>query len=73
MSTKKKLIEQANKRLLNESLPPETQWRSDEVVILLMAIFDNEIPDKAIKLFQDKQKEKGVVFPTEPPPPGAFY
>jgi len=73
MSTKKKSIEQANKRLLNESLPPETQWRSDEVVILLMAIFDNEIPDKAIKLFQDKQKEKGVVFPTEPPPPGAFY
>jgi len=73
MSTKKKLIEQANKRLLNESLPPETQWRSDEVVILLMAIFDNEIPDKAIKLFQDKQKEKGVVFPNGTAPPGAFY
>jgi len=65
MSTKKRLIEVANKRLLNESLPSPVTFTEHEVLGMLCDLIDydlggkEEMPPQLIKVFQDGLRKKG--------------
>ena len=74
MSTKNKLIEQANKRL-NESLPPMINFTEFEVHTMLDEIIkaNPELQEEIMRLFQSKLVEKGRNLNPGTPPPGAFH
>jgi hypothetical protein len=65
MSTKKRIIERANKRLLNEDVPPPVNFNQYEVLDLLCELIDydlggkQEMPTKLVKVFQEALKKKG--------------
>lgn len=65
MSTKKRLIEAANKRLLNESLPPPVNFTEHETLKMMCDLIDydmsgeEEMPPKLVKVFQDGLRSKG--------------
>lgn len=65
MGTKKRLIERANKRLLNEGIQPPVSFNEHEVFGLLCELIDydlsgeKEMPDKLVKVFQSALKKKG--------------
>lgn len=68
MSTKKRLIEAANKRLLNESLPPTINFTEHEVLAMMCDLVgydlggEEEFPERLLKIFQDGLREKGRNF-----------
>ena len=76
MSGKRRAIDAANKRMLNESLPPQIKNIDEmEVYNMLNEIFKNEWPENVTEAFQGLLKKKGRSFPKEGEgcPPGAFY
>ncbi len=78
MSTKKKLIEKANKRLLNEDVQPPVNFTEHEVLGLLCELIDynlggeKEMPPKLVKVFQDALKKKGRNINPPNVPDGAY-
>ena len=78
MSTKRKLIEQANRRLLNEDVPPPITFTEHETLKMMCELIDYdlggkpEMPEKLIEIFQDGLRKKGRYIPEnpEPDPPG---
>tara|TARA_R110000772_G_scaffold17946_1_gene49793 strand:- start:40004 stop:40243 length:240 start_codon:yes stop_codon:yes gene_type:complete len=78
MSKKSKLIEQANKRLLNEDLPPTIHFSEHEVLNMMCELIDynmsgkEEMPEKLVKVFQEGLKSKGRSLETPNTPPGAM-
>lgn len=78
MSTKKRIIERANKRLLNEDVPPPVNFNEHEVLGLLCELIDydlggkQEMPTKLVKVFQEALKKKGRNLTPPNPPPGAM-
>lgn len=71
-SDKRKNIEEVNKRLLNESLPPLINFTEHEVFSILWETYGENIPKELIKSMQEALKKKGRVFPTGDIPKGAF-
>ena len=71
MSTKKRLIEAANKRLLNEDLPPLINFTEHEVLKMMCDLIDydlggkEEMPEKLINIFQDALRKKGRYLPKD--------
>lgn len=65
MSTKKRIIEAANKKLLNEDIQAPLSFNEYEVLGLLCELIDydlggkEEMPDKLIKVFQEALIKKG--------------
>lgn len=65
MSTKKRLIEAANKRLLNEHLPAPVHFTEHEVLSMMCELIDyepssqEEMPEKLKTIFQDALRKKG--------------
>lgn len=65
MGTKKLIIERANKRFLNEDLPPPVNFTEHEVLSMLCELIDydlsgeKEMPNKLIEVFQTGLKKKG--------------
>jgi len=71
MSTKRKLIEQANRRLLNESLPPMVHFTEHEALAMMCDLIDYdmgggaEYPEKLKLIFQDALRKKGRHLPKD--------
>lgn len=78
MGTKKRLIEAANKRLLNESLPPPVNFTEQEVLKMMCDLIGydmggkEEMPPKMVKVFQDGLRSKGRNLNPPNPPKGAM-
>ena len=78
MSTKRRLIEVANKRLLNEDVPPPINFTEHEVLTMMCDLIDydlggkEEMPEKLVNIFQNALRKKGRHIPEnpEPDPPG---
>jgi hypothetical protein len=75
MSTKKRLLENINKKMdmVNESLPPTIMFTEHETLKMLCELIDydlggeEEIPSKLIEIFQDGLKKKGRNFNNNTP------
>ena len=65
MSTKTRLIEAANKRLLSESLPPTIHFTEHETLAMMCDLIgyvlggEEEIPENLKRIFQDGLRKKG--------------
>jgi hypothetical protein len=77
MSTKAKAIENANKRLLTESLPPPVHFSDGEVFGMFWEAFGENTPEELIKAFQNALKKKCRIFsenePQDPTKPIKYY
>ena len=80
MSTKKRILENINKKMdmINESLPPTIMFTEHEALKMLCELIDydlngeKEMPTKLIEIFQNNLKKKGRNFNTNAPE-GAYY
>lgn len=78
MNTKKLMMERANKRLLNEDVPPPINFTEHEVLVLLCKLIDydlggkEEIPSKLVNIYQEALKKKGRNLTPPNPPDGAM-
>lgn len=80
MSTKKRLLENINKKMdmVNESLPPVIMFTEHETLLMLCELIDydlsgeKEIPSKLTEIFQKNLKKKGRNFNNNAPE-GAYY
>ena len=75
MSTKKRLLENINKKInmVNESLPPTIMFTEHETLKMLCELIDydlsgkEEMPSKLIEVFQNGLKKKGRSFNNDTP------
>lgn len=78
MNTRARIIENANKRLLMEDLPPTIYFSEHEVLKMMCDLIDydlggkEEIPPKLLKIFQDGLKAKGRNLDVSKVPDGAM-
>ncbi len=78
MSTKQRIIERANKRLLNEDMPPPLNFNEHEVLGILCELIDydlggkEDMPSKLVEVFQKALKKKGRNLTPPNPPLGAM-
>ena len=79
MSTKKRILENINKKMdmVNESLPPTIMFTEHETLKMLCELIDydlggkEEMPSKLIEIFQNGLKKKGRNF-NHNTPEGAY-
>ena len=79
MSTKKRILENINKKMdmINESLPPTIMFTEHETLKMLCELIDydlggkEEMPSKLIEIFQNGLKKKGRNF-NHNTPEGAY-
>jgi hypothetical protein len=79
MSTKKRILENINKKMdmVNESLPPTIMFTEHETLKMLCELIDydlsgkEEMPSKLIEIFQNNLKKKGRNF-NHNTPEGAY-
>lgn len=68
MSTKKRLIEAANKRLLNESLPAPVTFSEIETLNMMCELIgydrsgEAEMPEKLIEIFQNGLRKRVGIY-----------
>ena len=80
MSTKKRILENINKKMdmVNESLPPTIMFTEHETLKMLCELVDYDLggekepPSKLIEVFQNGLKKKGRIFNNNAPK-GAYY
>jgi len=65
MSNKKRIIERANKRLLNEDMAPPINFNDMEVAVMFSEAFGDNTPKELIDVFQDALRKKGRFIPKD--------